>query len=72
MKITPTQFIVLNSFRGTGEYVGKDAVIKCKGIRMHRLSTLLALRRKGLLEHFCAGQWYLTRDGQEALRKGNL
>lgn len=62
------QRAVLNRFRGTGDYVGRDQFHKDrlppKGVT---LRTLLSLRRQGLLEHFCANRWYLTRVGQDVV-----
>jgi hypothetical protein len=69
--LTITQIAVLRSFRGTGMYVGKDALWQHrwpkKGIRF---KTLMALRKKGYLEHAIANRWYLTEQGREFVYRG--
>ena len=67
LKLSAFESISLRFFRGTGQYVGKDARMRTRQMRGQTLRTLLNLRKKGLLEHFCAGQWYLTDEGRDYL-----
>jgi hypothetical protein len=73
VKLSGPQLIALYDLKGTGRYVGKDAQMKTRLMNSkYRLRTLLALRRKGLIEHYIACQWYLTDEGREWVRAGRL
>jgi hypothetical protein len=74
MKITGPQLLAIYALKGTGEYVGKDARMKTRTMysQDYRLKTLLALRKKGLIEHFIASDWYLTQAGREFVQRGRL
>jgi hypothetical protein len=73
-KVTGPQLLALYGLKGTGLYVGKDALMKTRLMHSsdYRLRTLLALRKKGLIEHSHCSEWYLTREGQEFIRQGRL
>jgi hypothetical protein len=73
-KITGPQLLALYDLKGTGMFVGKDARRKTRLMHScdYRLRTLLALRRKGLIEHSHCSEWYLTDAGQEFIRQGRL
>ena len=74
MKVTGPQLLAIYDLKGTGQYVGKDAVLKKRTIysQDHALRTMLALRRKGLIEHSHCSEWYLTSEGQQFVREGRL
>lgn len=74
MKLSGPQLIALYDLKGTGRFVGKDARMKTRVMCSVdcRLRTLLALRRKGLIEHFIAGEWYLTEEGRAFVSAGRL
>lgn len=74
MRITGAQLLALYDLKGTGQYVGKDARMKARLMAPcdYRLRTLLALRKRGLIEHYICCEWYLTREGQEFIRQGRL
>jgi hypothetical protein len=64
--LTIRQTAILLFFRRTGRYVGKDALWKDRWPRKDFTNAeLLALRKKGLLEHSAANRWYLTEAGRE-------
>lgn len=65
--LSPIQQQILRSLRGTGRYVGKGAFFKGKRIEEFPLRSRLALRKRGLIEYFAAGQWFLTEDGRDRL-----
>ena len=67
--MTGDDWRTLYSFRGTGQFVGADARMKTRVGKDEDFDTLMTLRARGLLEHFSAGQWYLTDAGRGALRK---
>jgi hypothetical protein len=68
MRLSGAQGKALFHFRGTGKFVGKDAQWKAKvPKRGVGLRTLLSLRKKGLLEHMIANQWYLTEAGRDVV-----
>jgi hypothetical protein len=74
MKITGPQLLALYALKGTGQFVGKDARMKTRLMHIddYKLVTMLALRRRGLVEHSHCSEWYLTREGQEFVRQGRL
>jgi len=74
MKLSATQRLALFHYRGTGRYVGKDAIWKTRNyLKLDiRFATMMSLRNKGLLEHQCGAEWYLTEEGREYLRTNDL
>lgn len=69
--LSATQRKILWALKRTGLYAGKDAFGRFKFMEdKFPLRSLLALRKRGLIEHFCAGQWYLTKEGIEVMRRG--
>jgi hypothetical protein len=74
MRITGSQLLALYDLKGTGRYVGKDALSRTRLMspREYRFQTLLALRRRGLIEHSHCCEWYLTEEGREFVRLGRL
>lgn len=72
--VTGPQLLALYALKGTGEYVGKDALMNARLMAPcdYKLATLLALRRRGLIEHYICSEWYLTQAGQEFVRQGRL
>lgn len=64
------ELAALRHFRGTGQYVGKDAQQKDRLRGAHEWNACMSLRARGLLEHSIADRWYLTDRGRELLRKG--
>ena len=74
MKITGPQLLAIYDLKGTGQYVGKDAILKTRTMysQDHALRTLLALRRKGLIEHSHWSEWFLTNEGQAFVREGRI
>jgi hypothetical protein len=69
IQLTAEEVTALVWFRRTGEYVGKDARWKYKHRKPGtRDEVLYRLREMGLLDHFCADQWYLTGAGRFMLK----
>lgn len=64
-KLSAPQIQAMAFLRGTGE-TRKNGSLKSKfvGSRVAYI-TLRALRRKGLIDHFIAGHWYLTSAGEK-------
>jgi len=74
MRITGPQLLALYDLKGTGRYVGKDALSRTRVMapQDYRLRTLMALRKRGLIEHSHCCEWYLTDEGQDFVRAGRL
>lgn len=69
--MTPTQERVLRSFRGTGEYVGKDAFRKSRRAKPNiPCQVLYDLRSAGYLEHSHCNEWFLTDKGKDFVYRG--
>lgn len=68
-RLTATQLRILYALRGTGNYVGKDALYRGKIIEQFPLRTRLHLRKRGLIEYSAAGQWHLTEAGRDFVRQ---
>jgi hypothetical protein len=70
-RLSPLQVRILYFFKGTGRYVGKDAMYKGRNPgEKFKLRSLAALRRKRLLEYFACNEWYLTEIGRDLIRGG--
>lgn len=65
--MTQNQFKLLQHFRGTGKYVGKDAKWKHKPFSGD-WRKCQELRELGLLEHCWGVEWYLTEAGRAFLK----
>ena len=64
-ELTNEEAEALRHFRRTGRYVGKEAEWKYKHRKPGtRSDVLYRLREMGLLDHFCADQWFLTDAGK--------
>jgi hypothetical protein len=71
--LTAAQLKILYALRGTGLYVGKDALYRGRIIEQFPLRTRLHLRKRGLIEYSAAGQWHLTEAGKDLVyRRKNL
>lgn len=64
-RLTAPQLKILYALRGTGLYVGKDALYRGRIIEQFPLRTRLHLRKRGLIEYSAAGQWHLTEAGRD-------
>lgn len=73
MKLSGQQLLALYALKGTGKCVGKDARMRSRLMapRDYRLRTLLALRKKGLIEHYIGSEWYLTDAGRKWIPAAN-
>jgi hypothetical protein len=66
LSLAQNQAIAL--LRGTGSYKDNGSVKARFVVDKCRYTTLRSLRRKGLIDHLAAGQWYLTEAGENVLR----
>ena len=74
MRISGPQLLALYDLKGTGLHIGKEARMKTRLMHSkdYSLKTMLALRRRGLIEHSHCSEWYLTREGENFVREGRL
>lgn len=70
IRLSLPQFHVMNYLRGTGDYVGRDALPKDKNCHKFLLRTLLNLSKRRLIAHLAAGCYRLTDAGREWHRVG--
>jgi hypothetical protein len=64
-RLSPAQMAAMSLLRGTGRTKANGS-LKTRFVGEEiAYVTLRSLRRKGLIDHLCAGQWYLTERGEE-------